>query len=153
MVSDMAETFGIEGVPDRFVDAFMTARHWWGEDDSRLLPGEEGGSTVFVVDFTDGCRYCGYTGDGVAGRVASLISDVGGWGANAFVREQAGGGPYLVRCVASNLDEWQARKLRDLMVTEAPGEWAFSSGTTLESAGCWLSVNIAEKEVCLVQSK
>ena len=59
MVSDMAETFGIEGVPDRFVDAFMTARHWWGEDDSRLLPGEEGGTTVFLVEFADGCRYCG----------------------------------------------------------------------------------------------
>ena len=149
----MRESFGIHGVPDRFVETHLVAREWWREDETRLLPGETGVATVFVVEYADGCRYFGYTGDGVAGRVASLISDVGGWGANAFVREQAGGGPYLVRCVASNLDEWQARKLRDLMVTEAPGEWAFSSGTTLESAGCWLSVNIAEKEVCLVQSK
>ena len=58
------------GVPAWFVDMFVTAQNWWREDDSRLLPGEEGGTTVFLVEFADGCRYCGHTSGGVFSPVA-----------------------------------------------------------------------------------
>ena len=50
-----------EGVPGPSIDASMTARHWWREDGSMLLPGEKGGSTVFEISFWDGCRYVGHT--------------------------------------------------------------------------------------------
>ena len=94
----------IEGVPDRFVDAFMTTRHWWGEDDSRLLPGEEGGSTVFVVGFADGCRYCGYTSGGVFSRLGELMGGPFDSGSSDFVVEHGRRMVYLVRCVASGMD-------------------------------------------------
>ena len=129
----------IEGVPDWFVDAFMTARHWWREDESRLLPGEEGASTVFVVDFSDGCRYCGYTSESVFSRLGELMGGPFDSGSNDFVMEHGRRMVYLVRCVASGMDERQARELRNLLVSESLGEWAGSNGTTLESAGCWLS--------------
>ena len=55
-------------------------------------------------------------------RVASLMSESGGWGSNAFVREHGGSVPYVVRCVASNMDQRQGRQLRDLLVARAPGD-------------------------------
>ena len=41
---------------------------------------------------------------------------------NAFVREHGGSVPYVVRCVASNMDQRQGRQLRDLLVARAPGD-------------------------------
>ena len=82
----------------------------------------QGGHTVFVIEFYDGCKYFGYTRKSVVARVASLMSESGGWGSNAFVREHGGSVPYVVRCVASNMDQRQGRQLRDLLVARAPGE-------------------------------
>ena len=93
-----------------------------GLDPVCLLPGEEGGHTVFVIEFYDGCKYFGYTRKSVVARVASLMSESGGWGSNAFVREHGGSVPYVVRCVASNMDQRQGRQLRDLLVARAPGD-------------------------------
>ena len=103
-------------------DAFKFARDWWHDDPVCLLPGEEGGHTVFVIEFYDGCKYFGYTRKSVVARVASLMSESGGWGSNAFVREHGGSVPYVVRCVASNMDQRQGRQLRDLLVARAPGD-------------------------------
>ena len=86
-------------------DAFKFARDWWHDDPVCLLPGEEGGHTVFVIEFYDGCKYFGYTRKSVVARVASLMSV-----------------PYVVRCVASNMDQRQGRQLRDLLVARAPGD-------------------------------
>ena len=61
------------GVPAWFVDVFVTAQNWWQDDDSRLLPGEEGATTVFLVEFADCCRYCGYTSEGVFSRLRELM--------------------------------------------------------------------------------
>ena len=140
---DMDEGTRIEGVPDRFVDAFMTARHWWEKDDSRLLPGEERDYTVFVVDFADGCRYCGYTNGSVFSRLGDLMGGPFDHGSNDFVIEHGRRMVYLVRCVASGMDERKARDLRNLLVSQAPDEWAGSNGTTLEAAGCWLSSTLS----------
>ena len=52
--------------------------------------------------------------------------------------------------------EWmkgKARALRNLLVSEAPDEWADSNGTTLEYAGCWLSGKVIGEGKCLAQSK
>ena len=99
-----------------------TRRVGWHDDPVCLLPGEEGGHTVFVIEFYDGCKYFGYTRKSVVARVASLMSESGGWGSNAFVREHGGSVPYVVRCVASNMDQRQGRQLRDLLVARAPGD-------------------------------
>ena len=71
-------------MPDRFVEMYVVARDWWRNVDVRLLPGEEGRTTVFVVDFRDGCQYFGYTRGSVVGRVGSLMIESGGWGCDAF---------------------------------------------------------------------
>ena len=34
----MGESFGIEGVPHRFVEMNLVARDWWRDDDVRSLP-------------------------------------------------------------------------------------------------------------------
>ena len=104
----MGDSFGIEGVPDGFAEMYLVARDWWRDDDARLLPGEESWTTVFVVDFRDGCRYFGYTGESLVGRVASLMSDLGGFGSNPFILQHVARVPYVVRCVESGLDKRQA---------------------------------------------
>ena len=117
------------------------ARDWWRGEDARLLPGEAGGRTVFVVDFWDGCRYFGYTRGSVFGRLATLLSRPGGFGFNAFVLAHAAQVPYLVRCVASGMDERQARQLRQLMVSQAPVEMAGFNGTSVRAAECCLATD------------
>ena len=109
-------------VPAWLAEQIKFARDWWHDDPVCLLPGEEGGHTVFVIEFYDGCKYFGYTRKSVVARVASLMSESGGWGSNAFVREHGGSVPYVVRCVASNMDQRQGRQLRDLLVARAPGD-------------------------------
>ena len=109
-------------VPAWLAEQIKFARDWWHDDPVCLLPGEESGHTVFVIEFYDGCKYFGYTRKSVVARVASLMSESGGWGSNAFVREHGGSVPYVVRCVASNMDQRQGRQLRDLLVARAPGD-------------------------------
>ena len=59
--SVMNQKSEIDGVPDPSVDAYMTAGHWWRDDDAWLLPGEQGGVTVFEIRFWDGCRHLAHT--------------------------------------------------------------------------------------------
>ena len=33
----------------------LAAKNWWRDDDVRSLPGEESQTTLFVVEFQDGC--------------------------------------------------------------------------------------------------
>ena len=141
------------GVPAWFVDMFATAQHWWRQDDSRLLPGEEGSATVFVIAFADGCRYCGYTSEGVFTRLRELFGGPFDSGTNDFVMEHGRQIVYVVRCVASGMDEGQARALRNLLVSQAPDEWTGTNSTTLEHAGCWLSGKVIGEEKYSVQSK
>ena len=68
-----------------------------------------------------------------------MLSELRGLGSNPFGVRHAARVPYEVRCVASNLERGQARQLRDLLVSEAPGEVTRSNGTTVQAAGCWLA--------------
>ena len=52
----MADDVGTDGVRAQFVETQLVAREWWREDETRLLPGERGKNTVFVVEYADGCR-------------------------------------------------------------------------------------------------
>ena len=134
-------------MPAWLAEQIKVARDWWRNVDARLLPGEEGRTTVFVVDFHDGCQYFGYTRKSVVARVASLMSESGDWGSNAFVRDHGGSVPYVVRCIASNLDQRQGRHLRDLLVAQAPGDVYVACGTTLTTSDCWLNEGGTEAEV------
>ena len=63
----MGDSFGINGVPYRFAFIYLVARDRWRDDDARLLPGEEGRTTVYQIEVRDGCQYFGYTRGGVFG--------------------------------------------------------------------------------------
>ena len=128
----------LRGPSGRFIESYRVATDWWQSLGERRLPGEEGGVTVFQIEFRDGCRYFGYTEGSVFGRVAALAGDWLGSGENQFVSDHAACVPYLVWCVASGLDGSQARELRNLLVSEAPEGRTQRSDTTLESVGCWL---------------
>ena len=119
-------------MPAWLAEQIKFARDWWHDDPVCLLPGEESGHTVFVIEFYDGCKYFGYTRKSVVTRVASLMSESGGWGSNAFVREHGGSVPYVVRCVASNMDQRQGRQLRDLLVARAPGDVYMAYGDPVQ---------------------
>ena len=51
----------------------LVAKNWWRDDHFRSLPGEESQTTLFVVEFQDGCRHFGYTRGSVFGRLSELI--------------------------------------------------------------------------------
>lgn len=132
-------------LPASSAELFQLARDWWRDDDARLLPGEEGGRTVFVVDFRDGCRYFGYTRGSVFNRVASLLCELEGSGANPFAVQHAARIPYVVRCVATRLSESQARQLRRLLVSESPGRLTQVGGAVARSVSCWLTEETPEE--------
>ena len=56
----MAENCAMEGLA-QVVDMHLVARDWWQENDGRPLPGEAGGTTVYAVEFWDGCVAFEYT--------------------------------------------------------------------------------------------
>ena len=116
----------------------MTARDWWLEGDAGLLPGEVGGVTVFEILYEDGCRYFGYTEMSVFKRLAELSDGLVDVRSNGFVSEHCRHMPYVVRCVASNLDRGGARELRELLVAEAPDGGLKIDGTTVTSPACRL---------------
>ena len=143
----MRESFGIHGVPDRFVETHLVARDWWREDDTRLLPGEGGGATVFTVEFEDGCRYFGYTRKNVFGRLSELMGGPLDRGSDGFVREHGQRMAYLVYCVTSGMERSRARELRDQLVSQAPGDVYVACGTTVTTSDCWLRECETEAEV------
>lgn len=116
------------------VAAFIS--QWWEKADVRRLPGEDGGHTVFVIEFWDGCRVFDHTAGGVMARVADLgCGPVDHW-RDEFVSEHVAQTVYAVRCIASNLEAEDARALRDLLVSEAPGDVRKSRGRAVEVRGC-----------------
>ena len=116
------------------------AAEWWRNDLIRTLSGEEGGYTVFALDFYDGCKYFGYTKESIQDRVATLGSNIGPWQPNQFVIEHASEQvPYIVRCIASNLTKQIAKELRDFLVALAPEEDLRDRGPTTRANKCWVS--------------
>lgn len=115
------------------------AKDWWNSDAFRLLPGETDDYTVFVIDFYDRCKYFGYTKDPVLARTASLAANIGSWQTNTFVEEHAARVPYAIHCIKSGLNDLQARRLRDTLVTQAPENILTSRGSVVQTHKCWLS--------------
>ena len=113
------------------------ARDWWSADRFRLLPGEQDDHTVFVIDFYDRCKFFGYTKECVFHRAASLAARIG-WGPNAFVMEHAQRVPYTIRCIKSDLNDLEARRLRTVLVAQAPQNLSTPRGSIVQTPNCWL---------------
>ena len=117
------------------VDPGVFAAEWWENAADRRLPGEEGGYSVFGIQFWDGCWYFDYTAGGVMERVVDVgCGPVDNW-RNDFVSAHVGQMAYVVRCVASELAVEDATALVSLLVSEAPGEVKRGFGT-VEVRGC-----------------
>ena len=114
-------------------------REWWGDELTRALPGEGDDHSVFVIDFFDRCKYFGYTKQPVFSRTASLTTALDGFGPNAFVQTHAREVPYAVRCIQSGLNDLQARRLRDMLVAQAPQNLLPPRGSCVQTPNCWLS--------------
>ena len=114
------------------------ARSWWSDDRFRLLPGEEDDHTVFVIDFYDRCKYFGYTRDLVFYRAASLAVHIAGWPPDTFVMEHARHVPYTIRCIKSGLNDLKARRLRNMLVAQAPQNLLAPRGSCVQTHNCWL---------------
>ena len=133
----MCETYTAAALrPDTATDF---ARDWWNHDRFRLLPGEEDAHTVFVIDFYDRCKYFGYTKESVFYRAASLATNIDSWAPNAFVMEHAQRVPYTIRCIKSGLNDLQAKRLRNILVAQAPQNMLTPRGCVVQTAKCWLS--------------
>ena len=133
----MCETYTTAALrPDTATDF---ARDWWNHDRFRLLPGEEDAHTVFVIDFYDRCKYFGYTKESVFYRAASLATNIDSWAPNAFVMEHAQRVPYTIRCIKSGLNDLQAKRLRNILVAQAPQNLLNPRGCVVQTANCWLS--------------
>ena len=133
----MCETYTAAALrPDTATDF---ARDWWNHDRFRLLPGEEDAHTVFVIDFYDRCKYFGYTKESVFYRAASLATNIDSWAPNAFVMEHAQRVPYTIRCIKSGLNDLQAKRLRNMLVAQAPQNLLTPRGCVVQTANCWLS--------------
>ena len=114
------------------------AAEWWRDDLTRALPGEEGGYTVFTLDFYDGCKYFEYTSEPIQERAATLGSNIGPWEPSRFVMEHASDHvPYIVRCIASQLTREDAKDLRDYLVALAPEEDSHDRKPAIRASECW----------------
>ena len=115
---------------------FVAAR--WADSDGGRLPGEESGITLFEILFQDGCRHFAFTGTSVFERLVKLSSGSADVRSNPFLSAHCRQMSYVVRCVASNLDQGAGRELRDLLVAGAPSGVSRIDGTTAMSPDCWL---------------
>ena len=115
------------------------ARDWWRDAAVVLLPGEQGGVTVFEVQFWDGCRYVGHTDSTVFERVDDLVASPFDERRSAFVAEHCARMGSVVRCIASDLDPAAAAELQDELVLNAPDGLRTVDESSLEAGECFLA--------------
>ena len=87
---------------------------------SRLLPGEEGGSTVFEIQFWDGCCISYTAALTVLERVDELVASSFAERQSTFDVEHCARMGSVVRVVASSLEMVVAAELRNELVRIAP---------------------------------
>ena len=139
----MAENCAMEGLA-QVVDMHLVARDWWQENDGRPLPGEAGGTTVYAVEFWDGCVAFEYTQGSVFERVSELgFGPVESW-RNRFVAAHAVEMAYIVRCVDSDLTVAEAVELVNRLVVAAPGGMELRGSGALEHPECFLGEHALE---------
>ena len=130
--------------PVELVDAAAFVTEWWENAEGRRLPGEEGGYTVYGIEFWDGCRFFDYTQGSVFERVSELgFGPVEVW-RNNFLSEHMGQMAYVVRCVASDLAVTDALELVTRLVVAAPGGMELRGSGALEHPECFLGESALE---------
>ena len=137
----------MEATVDRFADVADAAAfvaEWWENAEGRPLPGEEGGFTVYGVEFWDGCRFFDYTQGSVFERVSELgFGPVEVW-RNNFLSEHMGQMAYVVRCVSSNLALADAAGLVTRLVVASPRGMELRGRGVLEHPECFLGEHALE---------
>ena len=132
---------------DRFADVADAAAfvaEWWENADGRRLPGEEGGYTVYGIEFWDGCRFFDHTQGSVFERVSALVfGPVEVW-RNRFVAAHAVEMAYIVRCVASSLAVADALDLVTRLMVAAPRGMELRGSGALELRECFLGEHALE---------
>ena len=111
------------------------AHDWWRQRDRRL-PGEGHAYSVFVIEYSDGCLYFGYTSEIVANRVAELSIQHYSGNPSLFVMEHARRTAYVVRCIASGLEQAEAAALRDALVAQSPEAHTRNARTAVRNPRC-----------------
>ena len=140
----MNKKLDISRMPPPPADQNTISRDWSHYDSGRLLPGEEGGYTVFAVEFWDGCRFFDYTQGSVFERVSELgFGPVEVW-RNNFLSEHMGQMAYVVRCEASSLAVADALELVTRLVVAAPGGMELRGSGALEHPECFLGEHALE---------
>ena len=130
--------------PVELVDAAAFVTEWWENAEGRRLPGEEGGYTVYGIEFWDGCRFFDYTQGSVFERFSELgFGPVEVW-RNNFLSEHGRVMAYVVRCVASDLAVTDALELVTRLVVAAPGGMELRGSGALEHPECFLGEHALE---------
>ena len=101
------------------VDAAAFVTEWLETANGRRLPGEEGGCTVFAIQFWDGCRYFGVTDMSILEAVDDLVASPFLDRRSLFASDHCGQMGYVVRCVETNLAEELAEQLRADLVHQS----------------------------------
>ena len=130
--------------PVELVDAAAFVTEWWENAEGRRLPGEEGGYTVYGIEFWDGCRFFDYTQGSVFERFSELgFGPVEVW-RNNFLSEHGRVMAYVVRCVSSDLAVTDALELVTRLVVAAPGGMELRGSGALEHPECFLGEHALE---------
>ncbi len=114
----MNQSLTANETPDGLVDASALVAEWWENVAGRRLPGENGGFTVFAIEFWDGCRYVGVTEMRILDAVDDLVASPFLERRSLFVSDHCGQMGYVVRCVGSDLAQELAEQLRSGLVEQ-----------------------------------
>ena len=82
-------------------------------------------------------------------RAASLAAHIDSWAPNGFVMEHAARVPYTIRCIKSGLNDLQARRLRTVLVAQAPRNLLTPRGSIVQTPNCWLHEELHLPETVL----
>ena len=118
------------------VDASAFAAEWWGIAEGRRLPGEAAAFTVFAIEFWDGCRYVGVTEMSILDAVDDLVASPFLERRSLFVSDHCGRMGYVVRCVASDLDQDIGEQLRSALVEQSAVDNDPNGAGTVVGDGC-----------------
>ena len=96
------------------VDAAAFVTEWLETANGRRLPGEEGGCSVFAIQFWDGCRYFGVTDMSILEAVDDLVASPFLDRRSLFASDHCGQMGYVVRCVEIRtwLRNWRSSCVR-----------------------------------------
>ena len=109
---------------------------WRENADGRRLPGEEGGCTVFAIQFWDGCHYFGVTDISILDAVDDLVASPFLERRSLFVSDHCGQMGYVVRCVGSDLTQELAEQMCSDFVSQLAVDSDSNEAGVVVGDGC-----------------